>query len=312
VERQFGTNWGVSASYLGSYSDRLWDTVAQNPGVFLGLGPCTLNGVVQPTCSTLQNLANRRSLSLINPTDGGLFSNLDKFDDLSSQNYRGLKLTGRRRGTRLSLNGNYTLGRCFGLENQSSPVFGVGYTNPADPDLDRGYCTANRTHIANVTVGTETPRLAGVAGAVASNWRVSGILSVRSGGPLNITTGQDNAFNGQSNQRVNQISDDVYGDKTLTNYLNRAAFDQPAAGTFGNYVRNSVTGPGFWKIDLALSRLIPLSGRENVELRLEMFNITNHFNWGQPVSNLLSSTFGRILTMSGDPRILQFGIKYGF
>jgi hypothetical protein len=31
-----------------------------------------------------------------------------------------------------------------------------------------------------------------------------------------------------------------------------------------------------------------------------------------PVSNLLSSTFGRILTMSGDPRILQFGIKYGF
>ena len=44
----------------------------------------------------------------------------------------------------------------------------------------------------------------------------------------------------------------------------------------------------------------------------DAFNITNHFNWGQPNSNLLSSTFGRILSMSGDPRILQFGIKYGF
>ncbi len=312
VERQFGSDWGVSASYLGSYSDRLWDTVAQNPGVFLGLGPCTLAGVAQPTCSTLQNLASRRALSLINPKEGGLFSNLDKFDDLSSQNYRGLKLTGRRRGNLLSLNGNYTLGRCFGLENQSSPVFGVGYTNPADPNLDRGYCTANRTHLANVSVGTQTPQIAGVAGAVASNWRVSGILSVRSGSPLNITTGQDNAFNGQSNQRVNQVSDDVYGEKSLTSYLNRAAFEQPAPGTFGNFVRNSAVGPGFWKVDLAVSRLFPLSGSQNLELRLETFNITNHFNWGTPVSNLLSATFGRILTMTGDPRILQFGIKYGF
>ena len=38
VEQQLGTNWGVSASYLGSYSDRLWGQVALNPGVFLGLG----------------------------------------------------------------------------------------------------------------------------------------------------------------------------------------------------------------------------------------------------------------------------------
>ena len=149
-------------------------------------------------------------------------------------------------------------------------------------------------------------------GAVASNWRVSGIVTARSGAPLNITTGQDNAFNGQSNQRVNQIGDDVYGAKTLNSYLNRAAFEQPASGTFGNFVRNSLTGPAFWKIDLAVSRLIPLSGTQNVELRLEAFNVTNHFNWGQPVTNLLSSTFGRILSMSGDPRILQLGIKYGF
>jgi hypothetical protein len=312
VEQQFGTNWGVSASYLGSHSDHLWDTVALNPGVFLGLGPCTLNGAALATCSTLSNINDRRALSLVNPKEGAYFSNLDQFNDLSSQNYRGLKLTFRRRGTALNLNGNYTLGRCFGLENQSSPVFAVGYTNPADPNLDRGYCTANRTHIANMTVGTETPRFGGAMGAVASNWRVSGIVTARSGAPLNITTGQDNAFNGQSNQRVNQISDDVYGAKTLNSYLNRAAFEQPASGTFGNFVRNSLTGPAFWKIDLAVSRLVPLSGAQNVELRLEVFNVTNHFNWGQPVTNLLSSTFGRILTIGGDPRILQFGVKYGF
>ena len=312
VEQQFGTNWGVSASYLGSYSDHLWDTVALNPGVFLGLGPCTLNGVALATCSTLSNINDRRALSLVNPKEGAYFSNLDQFNDLSSSSYRGMKLTFRRRGTLLNLNGNYTLGRCFGLENQSSPVFAVGYTNPANPDFDRGYCNSNRTHIANATVGTQTPHVGGAAGMLVSNWRVSGILTARSGSPINVTTGQDNAFNGQSNQRVNQINSDAYGAKTLNAYLNRAAFAQPDSGTFGNFVRNSLTGPAFWKIDLALTRLVPLSATQNVELRLEAFNVTNHFNWGQPNSNLLSSTFGRILSMTGDPRILQFGIKYGF
>ena len=38
VEQQLGRSWGVSASYLGSYADRLWAQTAINPGVFMGLG----------------------------------------------------------------------------------------------------------------------------------------------------------------------------------------------------------------------------------------------------------------------------------
>ena len=36
------------------------------------------------------------------------------------------------------------------------------------------------------------------------------------------------------------------------------------------------------------------------------------FNWGNPGTNFNAGTFGRITSISGDPRILQFGIKYGF
>ncbi len=39
VERQLGSAWQVSASYLGSYADRLWGQVHINPGTFMGLGP---------------------------------------------------------------------------------------------------------------------------------------------------------------------------------------------------------------------------------------------------------------------------------
>jgi hypothetical protein len=91
----------------------------------------------------------------------------------------------------------------------------------------------------------QTPELSSaIARAVASNWRLSGILTVRSGARLNVISGQDNAMNGISNQRPNQVSDDVYGDSLLT-YLNRAAFAQPALGTFGTFVFGGVEGPGY-------------------------------------------------------------------
>ena len=164
-----------------------------------------------------------------------------------------------------------------------------------------------------MTTGALTPAFTGRAlRAVASNWRVSGILNLRSGSRLNVTTGRDNAFNGVSAQRVNQVSDDVYGAKTLDSYLNAAAFAQPDSGTFGNLIYNALTGPGFWSIDLALSRLFSFAGTQNFEVRLESFNLLNNFNWGNPTANLTSAQFGRIRSLAGTPRIMQFGLKYGF
>jgi hypothetical protein len=103
----------------------------------------------------------------------------------------------------------------------------------------------------------------------------------------------------------------VYGE-TLNSYLNPAAFAQPASGTLGNYVRNSLVGPAFWNIDLALSRNLSLGLGHTLELRAEAFNLLNHFNWGNPGTNLGAGTFGRIQTQSGAPRIMQFGMKFGF
>jgi hypothetical protein len=117
---------------------------------------------------------------------------------------------------------------------------------PLEPRLPRGHCDQDLTHPANFTIGAQTPEFGNAAlRAIASNWRISGILNARSGSWLTVTSGRDNAFNGMANQRVDQVSDDVYGPKTLTNYLNPAAFAQPAAGTFGTHQRNSIKGPGF-------------------------------------------------------------------
>ena len=315
VEQQLGTEWGVSAAYLGSHSDRLWAPISLNPAIYMGLGPCTLrNGVTYPVCSTNANTNFRRVLYQQNPTEAAFIGGLDLHTDVGYQNYHGLKLAAQRRSTAgVSLNGSYTLSRCFGTAQTSRfTQANGGYVNPADPSYDAGYCDQDRRHLATLTAGYETPDVAsGVVGALASGWRLSGIVTAQSGSRLNILSGIDNAFNGIGNQRPDQVNDDFYGG-TLTNYLNRAAFAQPAPGTFGTLQRNAAVGPSYWNVNLAVSRLIPVTGSQRLELRLEAFNLFNHFNWGTPQTNFNSGQFGRITTQAGDPRIMQFGIKYDF
>jgi hypothetical protein len=53
-------------------------------------------------------------------------------------------------------------------------------------------------------------------------------------------------------------------------------------------------------------------GTQRVELRLETFNLFNTFNWGNPEVRFSRGSFGRITSQAGDPRILQFGMKYDF
>jgi len=319
LEQQIGSEWGVSVSYLGSYSDRLWTQIQQNPAVFLGTGPCTIRGVAYPVCSTTQNLNQRRLLTLSgeNPASAALIGNMDLHTSIGKQDYRGLKLSARRRAASgISLNGNYTWSRCFGDDTSGGfPQLAQDHADPEHPENDRGHCGSDRTHVANVSLGYETPETGrAILSALVSHWRVSGIISARSGSWLTVTTGTDRALNGQrfQEQRVNQVSDDVYGPKTIASYLNRAAFEQPALGTFGNHVRNSIRGPNFWTTNLALTKLVPFTGAHTLELRVEAFNLLNHFNWGSPGTNFNASTFGRIQSIAGEPRIMQFGIKYGF
>jgi TonB-dependent receptor-like protein len=325
-ERQLGANWGAAASYIGSYSDRLWAQTAINPGVYLGLGPCTLaDGRAYPVCSTNANLNVRRVLYQENPKEAALIGTMDLNDDIGWSAYRGLKLSMQRRSSGgLSMNGNYTWSRCIGTKTPNTfSQIASGYTNPSDPEFDKGYCDQDRTHLASLTLSAESPGRSGSAlGVLASHWRGSGIVTIQSGARIDVITGRDNALNGQRNQRVNKVSDDFYAHtKTLTQYFNPAAFAQPAPGTYGNLMRNALVGPHYWTVDLAVSRRIGFHATHDLELRLEAFNLFNTFNWGIPgteltaggwQANLNSGTFGRITTQAGAPRIIQLGVKYGF
>ena len=73
-----------------------------------------------------------------------------------------------------------------------------------------------------------------------------------------------------------------------------------------------MVGPNFWNIDLAISRLIEVGAARRLEFRLESFNVLNHVNWGNPARRQDRSSFGRITSQAGTPRIVQLGVKFAF
>jgi hypothetical protein len=329
VEQQLAGSWLVSASYIGTKTDQLWNTTAINPALiitpqshpflFTGADTCVLEGQPFTPCNQAGNINQRRELRLWaaqnNPSllpDARLFSNLDELRSDSTANYHAL-LTGVRGGYKgVNVDANYTLSRC--VSDRVAP----GIPNPNETfhrGRDRSYCQSDRRHLVTIAAVATAPELSNKAwNAVASNWRLSVLYRANSGEPLTITAGSDRALTGLGGQVADQVSDDVYQDTSgelNSQFLDRAAFALPALGTYGNMDFFSVRGFKVWSLDMALSRIFDLGTVRRVEVRAEIFNPFNAAIPNNPAVALSSPTFGRVTTMR-DPRIMQFAVKYVF
>jgi hypothetical protein len=243
----------------------------------------------------------------------------------------------QRRGANGTIGANYTWSHCIGI-NPGANSTGNGTVNYIDPNnrsFDYGNCAdiggADRRHVFNLTGVVPSPQFNGLTGKLASGWQLGGIFRASSGPYFTVATGIDRALNGTATgQRPNQILASPYGNRnSITNYLNPAAFAQPALGTIGNMRPFGIYGPGYWQIDTALSRTFQVREGQKFEFRAEAFNLTNRFIPGQPTTNgtgttvnLNSNTFGQITTSqnstgptSATPssaRVMQFALRYVF
>jgi hypothetical protein len=329
IQHQMTPDLFVSGTYVGTHIIHIWNAIELNPAQNLGFGPCTLTTatgpVSYPSCTNAGNVNQRRLLNLANPQAN--LGYLTQYDDGGTQGYNGMLLDMRwRHGSNVAFNANYTWSHCIGLPTITLLNPGANYVHQAyqnngsvNRNLDVGDCTSDRRQIFNTTLVAKTPTFANnTLRMVASGWSFSTIFSARSGQPLTILLGNDQALNGfQGNagtQRPNQVLANVYGDRSpLTSYFNAAAFAVPAQGTYGNVGQASVVGPGYWDWSEAVSRQFQIREGQKLEFRAEAFNVTNSLRRGNPGVTLSNAnTFGRILASQGGPRIMQFAIKYFF
>jgi hypothetical protein len=318
IQKQFGRDWLASASYIGSNIAHLWSIRALNPSIFLGLSPCTLNGVNYAVCSTTANTDQRRVLSLLNPVAGDFYSFVNEVDQGGTASYNGLLLSVQRRAARgVTVSSNYTWSHCIGDPNfvQFNTVADTAYSNPSNRRADRGPCSTtaqDRRHLFNLTAVAETPNFSNkTLHLLATGWKFSPIVRISSGPALTVTNGTDVALNSVSGQRPNRTGADLYLEKGGLKYLNPAAFAIPAAGTLGNSGVGVIVGPSVWQFDASVSRSFQLTETQRVEIRGEAFNVTNGFRRANPATALNSATFGQVISAL-DPRIMQFALKYVF
>ena len=105
------------------------------------------------------------------------------------------------------------------------------------------------------------------------------MFQARSGAPLTPTTTGNLSLTGLNNQRPLIVGDPSLADPGPDKWFNTAAFAPNTPGLWGNTPKGFLTGPGYWNVDFALTRSIPV-GRTSVELCWETFNVFNHVTWG--------------------------------
>ena len=297
AQRQVG-DWLFGASYLGNHSSHLWRATELNPAVF---GPGATTG----------NTNQRRVLLRQDPVQGQSYGTIGHLDDTGRANYHGLLFSGQRRlSGNLSVLSNWTMSRCMS-DPATTEITGPTIVDPSNPDLDYSYCASDRRHVVNVSIVARTPEFSNrTLRAFAGDWQFSPLVRWQSGNRSSVTTGVDNALTGIGGQRAVQVLDDPYGDGTPNFYLNRAAFGSPTSGTYSSLTPFTIVNPSRLQNDVAITRSFRFAQR-SVQFRWEIFNVINYTNFNAPVTALNNANFGQILT-AGDPRIMQFALRYEF
>lgn len=340
LQRQFGADWLVTANYIGSSTIHLTAADESNPAVFLGTGPCVINGPNGPvsysTCSTTGNTNQRRRLYLQNPAQGQYYSIVAPQDDGGTASYEGLYLSTQKRlsgGT--SVLANYTWSHCIAdIWNVFVANTGVSSVTPGNRKNDRGNCnTSDQRQVFNLSVVARTPKFSNrVVRILASDWQISPIMKIKSAQFFTVTTGVDNALNGEAGQRPNVVpgvspyaTNQACSPAPCIQWIVPGAFSSPALGTIGNLGTYDMKGPGIFQLDMALSRTFAIWEKRTLQLRAEAFNLPNHLNPNVPGTTAGTVTtnaanFGQIKSdisgtsglTSGDYRIIQLALKFVF
>lgn len=149
--------------------------------------------------------------------------------------------------------------------------------------------------------------------AILGGWALEGITRIQTGSPINVTSGVDRANVGASVQRPNVLRDpNTGGSRNVSErWFDTGAFELPAIYTFGNAGANIVLGDGRNNWDAALQKSWTIRDAHALQLRMEMFNMPNHVNMGNPSTNFSATAFG-LVNSATTARQIQFGLRYSF
>jgi len=296
VEQTFGSNNSVSLAYVGATGRRL---------------------------GRVERLQNP------NPN----FTRISVVRNNATSDYHGLQTQFQRRLSRgLQALISYTFAKSLDIVSDESIVNYQAPLGDLDSQRDRGPSAFDVRHQLSGAVSFDIPPPfeSGVGRAVFGGFGVDSIFRARSATPVNALTGADPfGFGFRTVTRPDLVAGaPLYDDDSAVaggRRINSAALIAPPAGRQGTLGRNSLRGFPAWQIDLSLRRQFSFSERAKLQLRLDVFNLFNHPNFGNPSGILSAPDFGVSTQMLGrslgglsplyqigGPRSLQLSLKVLF
>jgi hypothetical protein len=246
--------------------------------------------------------------------------------------YNSLQISAERRYKNgFKFGAAYTLGHSQdNASNKRDVMF-----NAYDDSGFWGNSSFDRRHVFNFYYIYDLPFYrdqVGVVGKTLGGWQISGATFMRTGTPLWVTEGADIAGTGDTfGNPWNLVGDAKAGanqqfsdGKDQNFWINPAAFERPAAGTFGTGPRYEFYNPGQYQWDIALFKNVNVHGTKTVQFRAEIFNFLNHANLnnvdgvttsatsGGGSGNPTSATFGRVTSKDNSRRDIQLSLRFLF
>jgi hypothetical protein len=287
----------------------LTGTAGGTPLQMVGLRPYS-----SPNCVT-----NGASIGTGCPVDGvPVFTDIFAEDTIANSNYNALEMMLQKRFSHgLQFQAAYTFSKSIDDGSTFEETL-----NPFNYRASRGLSIYNSKQRFVVSYDWELPirKYAGFAGKVLDGWEVSGITQFQSGFPIRLDTEDDNElinslfFLGTEAPSLNGPLQILNPKKNGGFYLNYNQFSDPPLGQFNNGTQRTLCcGPGLEDWDFSIHKKISFSENQYVQFRAEIFNVFNRTNYSNPDGHYQDgpTEFGEI-TSAGDPRLLQFALKYFF
>jgi len=286
VERQLGDNV-VSVGYVGQRGHGM----AINPQInFAPAGA----GAVQP----------RRVFASTYPG----VTNIQLWTNQGKTQYDALQLIFQRRYSKgLTFNTHYS----FAHAQQYTFAPWSGYVFEwSDAALDI-------RHRWVLTANYELPwgkSLKGVAGGLLGGWQVNSVAFWQGGFPFTVTNAAARMNTGGAD-RPDVVCDPTLpkDQRTLQKWFKTECFAPQAQFTPGSTPGTALHGPANRRLDLSFFKDFAVYNQTKLQLRAEVYNVTNTPNFVVPNSGLGNANFGSISSTGNNiPRQMQFAVKYIF
>jgi Carboxypeptidase regulatory-like domain len=330
LQRQFGSETVLSASYVGNAGRHLLTFEESNPAdpsLCLQLSNPANVGPNSPTCGpygedNVYTTATGQTVNGTRPVFGINFGSNPYMKTVVSSSFNSLQISLQHTEKYANFLIGYTWEKA--IDNGSSAF---DATNPYNPALSRALSTFDvpQDLVASYTVDLPFDHIAGSNGAAdrfIAGWQISGISTFASGQPVQLTESDDRSLTGTFNDTVDEPSYAGGGQALYQNrnprsgqpYFNPNYFVPEPLGQVGNVMRRFFSGPGILNTDLALLKNFKITENQQVQFRAEAFNVFNHAQFNNPsgeIDNTGTGGFGYV-TSARDPRIMQVALKYLF